>query len=99
MRAIEVSVNGKRVCVAGSEEGELTFLHVTLDERDAPKATVMVAGSRGKEVPIWVEDYAIGMDDVVLVRVVECDATDKPVRSERAWQFPPPGFSETPKVG
>lgn len=99
MKAIECSVNGRQVCVAGSGEGELTFLHFTLDERDASKATVMVAGSRGKEVPIWVEEYAISEGDVVLVRIVECNATDKPVRSERAWQFPPPGFSDLPNVG
>jgi hypothetical protein len=89
MKAIEVLVNGKRLCVAGSGPGELTFVSFTLDEREEPLTTVLVAGSRTTMVPRWIDDYRIEDGDEVVLRIVDVAEADPPFDSTPAWtEFP-----------
>ena len=89
MKALELSINGKRLCVAGSGPGEFTFVHVGLDEREGVKATAMVAGSRGRMVPIWISEATFNVGDNVTIRVVDVDEADPATAQEMAWEFPP----------
>jgi hypothetical protein len=91
MKAIELLVNGRRICVAGSGPPELTFTQVTLDERDGLKASILVAGSKGKMVPIWVEEHVFQEGDEVTIRVIDVHQADAPVKSEQAWETLPCG--------
>jgi len=89
MKALEVLVNGKRRCLAGSGPREFTYAMLTLWERDETIATIAVSGSRGKMVPIWVSEDQIQEGDEVLLRVIEVPETDPPVASTPAWtEFP-----------
>jgi hypothetical protein len=89
MKAIEVLVSGKRLCVAGSGSPELTFVQFTLDEREEPIATILVAGSRAKMVPRWVDDYRLEQGDEVVLRIVEVAEVDPPIDLTPAWtEFP-----------
>jgi hypothetical protein len=89
MKALEVLVNGERRCLAGSGPREFTFATFTLDERGETGATITVAGSRGKMVPIWVSEDRLKDGDEVLMRVVDVCETDAPMASSPAWtEFP-----------
>ena len=91
MKALELLVNGKRRCLAGSGPNEFTWVQVGLDERGDTKGRVMVAGSRAKTVPIWIEQDPIQVGDEVLVRIVDVDPSeiDQPVQAPPAWtEFP-----------
>ena len=89
MKAVEVMVNGQRLCLAGSGPGEFTFANLTLDERGGSAASLMVAGSRAKMVPSWIDDYRINQGDEILLRIVDVEDTDPPVSSSPAWtEFP-----------
>ena len=90
MKAIEVLVNGQRICLAGSgvDKG-FTFANLTVYESGDPTASIMVAGSRDKMVPMWIDDYRISEDDELVLRVVEVDEADPPIASSPAWtEFP-----------
>src|SRR5688572_23432693 len=71
MKAIEVLVNGQRLCVAGSGPPELTFVDFTLRDGNDLLVSLNVAGSREKMVPRWVEGYQIKEGDDVLIRIVD----------------------------
>ena len=89
MKAIEVLVNGKRLCVAGSGRPEFTFATITLRDGDQAATDLMVAGGRGKMVVMWIDDYPINDGDEVLLRIVEADETDPPIESGPKWtEFP-----------
>ena len=90
MKAIEVLVNGKRLCLAGSGPQEFTWAQLTLDERgEDVAASISVAGSRAKTVPIWIDDCRVKEGDEVLLRVVDVEDTDRPMASPPAWtEFP-----------
>src|SRR5688572_26163646 len=89
MKAIEVVVNGQPRCLAGSGRNEFTFAQLTLDERGEPAAAIMVAGSRAKMVPVWIEEDRIKEGDEVLLRIVDVAESDPPVASTPAWtEFP-----------
>jgi hypothetical protein len=89
MKALEVLVNGRRLCLAGSGPTEFTWASVTLNKGD--QAAIQVAGSRGKTVPIWVEEDPFQEGDEFVVRIVDVDPgeIDQPVQSPPAWtEFP-----------
>jgi hypothetical protein len=91
MKALELVVNGNRRCLAGSGPKEFTFIQISLDERDGVNGTVMVAGSRNKTVPIWVEEDPIQEGDEVVVRIVDVAPSEinQPVQAPPAWtEFP-----------
>jgi hypothetical protein len=89
MKAIEVLVNGTRLCLAGSGPQEFTWAQLTLDERGEAAASLSVAGSRAKTVPIWIDDYRVKAGDEVVLRIVDVEDTDPPVMSPTAWtEFP-----------
>jgi hypothetical protein len=95
MKALELLVNGKRRCLAGSGPNEFTFVTVTLNERAGLQGAVMVAGSREKTVPIWIEEDPVQIGDEVMVRIVNVDPSeiDQPVQAPPAWtEFPPVKF-------
>jgi len=89
MKSIEVLVNGSRLCVAGSGPGEFTWASLTLDERGEIAASIQVAGSRGKTVPIWIDDCRIKEGDEVVLRIVEVVESNPPIVAPPAWtEFP-----------
>lgn len=99
MKALELLINGKRRCLAGSGTNEFTWVQVTLDERGGIQGSVAVAGSRKKTVPIWIEEDPVQVGDEVIVRIVDVDTSeiDQPVQSPLAWtEFPQMKLPEIP---
>jgi len=72
MKSIEVLVNGKRLCVAGSGAPDFTFANLTVyDGNPTVVGSLLVAGQRGKNVVSWLGDYRLEQGDEVLLRIVE----------------------------
>jgi hypothetical protein len=92
MKALELLINGKRRCLAGSGLKEFTWVMVNLDERGTGiQGSVNVAGSRKKTTPIWIEEDPIQIGDEVTVRIVDVDPSeiDEPVQAPLSWtEFP-----------
>src|SRR6266481_1181822 len=85
MRAFEVFLNGKRLCVAGvGKTGVLTTIidHVSGHfERD--RLHLHVGGlTAGNEFVRW-RDQALRLNDVVSLKIVETDAVHKPRTTRR----------------
>ena len=89
MKAIEVLLNGQRLCIAGSGPPEFTWAAITLFDGDNPKAELSIAGSRAKMVVLWTDEQVIQAGDEVLLRIVEVEEADPPVASTPQWtEFP-----------
>ena len=93
MNALEVKVNGKRVCLAGNQSGSFTYAMVTVDERQAGvKTNLLVSGMRDGNVAIWEGDLEIAAGAEISIRTVSCDEEDGP--SQLNPFTPPPWFPE-----
>jgi hypothetical protein len=94
MRAFEISINGKKVCTAGIEEGVLSAI-LSLVMRapegesgekalEGPKLEVgglLTQGEGARENADWLSrDLTTG--DEVTIRLVEVDSVDAPLRRE-----------------
>jgi len=81
MRALDVSVNGRHVCVAGIGSGVLAA-HVTRTGDDHTESIrFAVGGLEGGHYLQWLVP-AIGVGDEVTIRVVEVPVADPPATSE-----------------
>ena len=80
MRAFEISLNGKKLCVAGLEEGSLLF-SIGCAENKKGRGGVglgMTGTSFLKEEVVRWQHRALRMNDVVRVKVIETEEVDKP---------------------
>lgn len=79
MRAIEVKIDGKRLCLAGNQPGCFTFAQVDLGEREGVEETViLVGGIRGANVALWAEQVEIPLGAEISIRVVDAEQEDEP---------------------
>ncbi len=90
MKAIEVVVNGQRICLAGTGgDNGFTFANLTIYESGDQIGSLAVAGSRDKTVPRWIDDHAINEGDELVLRVIQVNEADPPIASSSAWtEFP-----------
>jgi hypothetical protein len=97
MRAFEVHLNGKRLCLAGvGEDGVLTAI---VDHVARPKASSLnlrvggLVSPIGKHV-IW-RNRRLKVGDEVLVKIVETDSADRP---RKRYSFNPEGDAKKQKA-
>jgi hypothetical protein len=79
MRAFEISLNGKKLCVAGLEEGGLLF-SIGCTENELGRGGVglgMTGISFLKEEVVRWQHRTLRMNDVVRVKIIETEAVDK----------------------
>ena len=87
MKAFEVLLNDKKLCVGGiGEHGVLTAIvdYVVSSQRD--EATLRVGGlvTPKEEHVRWVEDRKLEVGDEVRVKVVEVETVDTPINTKPA---------------
>src|ERR1700680_440330 len=79
MRAFEIYLNGKRICVAGMEQGELLF-SISCSENKQGRSGVglgMTGLSPTMEVVRW-QQRALQINEQVRIKIVEAKTVDKP---------------------
>lgn len=94
MRALEVSRNGKRLCVAAIGDNGVVDAHVAWNMRSNrvahPRLNVGGLNSTKNQFLDWIDQKKLRVGDVITIRAVEVEKPDRP-KSTR------PGFG-TAKV-
>jgi hypothetical protein len=81
MRAFEVGLNGKRVCVAGiGDDAVLTIIANHLTPSGDTHFSVSGLDCMRNEYPWWVSGRKLKPGDELSIRVVESEAIDRPKR-------------------
>jgi hypothetical protein len=86
MRALEVHLNGKRLCLAGiGDDGVLTASVVSVTGRDRADQVLEVGGLVGPtdENVSWTKGKALRLGDRIQIKLVEASAVDKPIERHR----------------
>src|SRR5689334_17615787 len=87
MRAFDVYLNGKRLCIAGiGEDGVLNAMVNCIVKNGADHMSMNVGGlkSSTEEHIRWNADrLMLGVGDEVLVKIIEAESVDKPQRIYR----------------
>ena len=86
MRAFDVYVNGKQLCVAGiGKNGVLNAVlnHITGRGRDEIHLRVGGLDSTTEEHVNWTSFVQLAVGDEVLIKIIETDAVDKPQEREQ----------------
>jgi len=85
MRAFEIIVNGKTLCVAGV--GDEGVLSAVVDWIVSPKQgdlSLTVGGLIGSSEHVnWIRREPLALDDEVRVRIVEVSQADEPTHRQR----------------
>lgn len=81
MKALLVSVNGKRICLAGMPETGVLATHVTWSPREQ-RFAFNVSGLDDGEYRHW-KVPAVSVGDEVTIRILEVEDADPPHRVER----------------
>jgi len=79
MRAFEIHLNGKKLCLAGMEHGTLLF-SIACSENKQGRGAVglgMTGLKLNQETVRW-QQCAMQLNDEVRIRIIEADAVDKP---------------------
>jgi hypothetical protein len=87
MRAFEIRLNGKRLCIAGMEEGTL-LCSVACAENRKGRGDVglgMTGTSFLKEEVFRWQHRTLRMNDVVRIKIVETDKIDKPKLLQKSF--------------
>jgi len=83
MRAFKVSLNGKKLCLAGiGERGVLTAIidWVALDREE--QLSVQVGGLANEEHLKWTGPKSLRVGDEIRVKIVEAASVDRPVKKQ-----------------
>jgi len=86
MRALEVLVNGEKLCVAGIGDSGVLSTIVNLSVHHGSGGFFVAVGgliSETKEHVNWVSQKPLHVGDEVQVRIVETDAIDSPIDKYR----------------
>jgi|SRR5580658_4420253 hypothetical protein len=86
MRAFEVCLNGKKLCLAGiGDDGVLTAIVNWVKGRGGTDMFLQVGGlvSQVDEHVRWVNQKHLRVGDQIQIRVVEASAVDKPIERYR----------------
>jgi len=81
MRAFKISLNGKRVCVAGAGTDDVVTIHIDYIGRGRKRGGILLAATglftASDEHAIWT-NRSLKVGDRIRVDVVEVDSADKP---------------------
>jgi hypothetical protein len=77
MKAFLVSVNGKKVCLAGVAQGVLTASVTHLASADDLEMEVGGMTAESMDQLIWASQ-SIGVGDELTIKIVEADTVDQP---------------------
>jgi hypothetical protein len=80
MKALEVSVNGHRACMAGIRRGVLTVHVSRLSNARTEFISLDVGGREEVGPPLRWPMPKIGVGDEVTIRVVDMDTIDSPAK-------------------
>lgn len=86
MRAFEVSLNGKKLCLAGiGDDGVLTTIVNWVTGKNAVDLFLQVGGliSPAGEHVSWINQKPLRVDDRISVNIVEAKVVDKPTKRRR----------------
>jgi len=84
MRAFSVSLNGKKLCLAGvGERGVLSAIVNWVATDRGADLFMHVGGLANEEHVDWVKQKRLQVGDEIRVKVVEARSVDKPVRKRR----------------
>jgi hypothetical protein len=86
MRAFEVSLNGKKLCLAGIGDDGVLSAKVNWVTGDKASDLFLVVGglvSPTREHVSWVRQKPLRVGDVIRVKIVETPSTDRPVKKHR----------------
>jgi hypothetical protein len=85
MRAFEIYVNGKRICVAGLEQGLLLFsIGCSENRRGRSEVGLGMTGiAPGGETVRW-QQRSLQINEQVRIKIVEAKTVDKPEVLEKA---------------
>ena len=85
MIAMEVKLNGKKVAVAGADQGRILLSDITIrNDPDRPhrftEASLDVSGGNGDGVlNIFLETIKLKIGDKVTIKLIQTDTADTPV--------------------
>ena len=84
MRAFKVSLNGKKLCLAGvGERGVLSaIVNWVAGERGAD-LFMDVGGLANEEHVTWIKQKQLRVGDKVVVKIIKAGSVDKPVEKHR----------------
>jgi len=84
MRAFNVSLNGKKLCLAGvGERGVLSAIVSWVAGDRRADLFLEVGGLANEEHVDWVKQKRLQVGDEIRVKIVEGGSADKPVRTRR----------------
>ena len=84
MRAFNVSLNGKKLCLAGVGERGVLSAIMSLVARDRGEDLFLQVGGLANEEHIdWVKQKRLRVADEIRVKIVETGSADRPVRRRR----------------
>jgi hypothetical protein len=86
MRAFEVSLNGKKLCLAGiGDDGVLTTIVNWVTRRGEGDLFLEVGGliSLTEEHVSWIKQKPLSVGDKIQVKIVEASSADKPTKKYR----------------
>lgn len=91
MRAFEISLNGKKLCVAGvGDDGVLSAIVDLIVKPEHNDLDLTVGGLIGsREDVYWIKRETLEVNDEIRVRVVEADQADEPVHRQPNQAQPP----------
>src|SRR5713101_8463012 len=84
MRAFKVSLNGKKLCLAGvGEHGVLSAIVNWVAGDRVSDLFMHVGGLASEEHVAWIRQKRIGVGDEIRVKIIEARSVDKPVEKRR----------------
>ncbi len=84
MRAFKVSLNGKKLCLAGvGERGVLTAIVDWVAGDRGEESSLQVGGLANEEHVKWTRQKRLRVGDEIRVRIVEAATVDRPVKKQR----------------
>ena len=79
MRAFEIHLNGKKLCVAGIERGTLLFsIGCSENKKGRGAVSLGMTGLKLNQETVRWQQRTLQLNDEVRIRIVEADALDKP---------------------
>jgi hypothetical protein len=84
MRAFNVSLNGKKLCLAGvGERGVLSAIVTSVAGDRGADLFMEVGGLANEEHVDWIKQKRLHAGDEIRVKIVDAGSADKPVRKRR----------------
>jgi hypothetical protein len=84
MRALNVSLNGKKLCVAGvGDRGVLSAIVNWVSGRRGEDLFLQVGGLANEVHVDWVSQKTLRVGDEIRVRIVDTESADKPTQERR----------------